>query len=478
MMTPWNQMKRKTNRTKEEETMTTTKVKIEMNQGLPVIISAPQIIGTMWDHNAQALVFECPKELEECDLILLITYPNQKVYSHNLGRERQFILTNALTGVKSWTLQVAFVKGEEFRLGTNGISVSLRSAPTQGEIAGEHIGDVAVLVTGAVVSAELGTEGYRFRNLAGDVIFTLPVGQLPKAMATQLKLTPEDTEDTHAALYIQSSDAGGLNTYDSTARIQLESYQKAQKTNPSGEAAHYGEVLRIDLKHPQAKGAIAIRDAFHRPEENPRTIFWMAGHGEANDSTAQAPNWHNHTSFEIPDEGGMLQTVMEFPFAPFNEPHAYGLPLEEMYVRSIQKLIAAGYGLYVEGLEGDRTVKFCTGRFGTDASRRFAMGIDGTEESGGQAGSNFRISRYNDDGSFRDTVIFAKRANGYVGIGTTSPERILDINGDRIRLRTARTIVSSASTGQTGDICWDENYLYLCVSANKWRRIPLAEEAW
>jgi hypothetical protein len=32
---------------------------------------------------------------------------------------------------------------------------------------------------------------------------------------------------------------------------------------------------------------------------------------------------------------------------------------------------------------------------------------------------------------------------------------------------------SSSAPGQTGDICWDSNYMYVCVSSNKWKRSAL-----
>jgi len=45
--------------------------------------------------------------------------------------------------------------------------------------------------------------------------------------------------------------------------------------------------------------------------------------------------------------------------------------------------------------------------------------------------------------------------------------------GDTMRIVTARTVASSGATGFTGEICWDSNYLYVCVGTNTWRRIPM-----
>ena len=37
---------------------------------------------------------------------------------------------------------------------------------------------------------------------------------------------------------------------------------------------------------------------------------------------------------------------------------------------------------------------------------------------------------------------------------------------------------TSKSSGEKGDFAWDENYLYMCVSNNKWKRIKYDEDNW
>lgn len=63
---------------------------------------------------------------------------------------------------------------------------------------------------------------------------------------------------------------------------------------------------------------------------------------------------------------------------------------------------------------------------------------------------------------------------GDVGLGVTSPSARLDINSNKFRLRTAKTPSSSSGTGNTGDICWDGNYIYVCVATNTWKRSSLS----
>lgn len=70
-------------------------------------------------------------------------------------------------------------------------------------------------------------------------------------------------------------------------------------------------------------------------------------------------------------------------------------------------------------------------------------------------------------------MFFVDGGNNKIGINTNSPAHILDINGDTIRLRNQRTIPASNSLGEPGEICYDANYLYICVGVDTWKRIPL-----
>ena len=81
--------------------------------------------------------------------------------------------------------------------------------------------------------------------------------------------------------------------------------------------------------------------------------------------------------------------------------------------------------------------------------------------------------------SFREnSASYATRlylqAGGNIGFGTTAPTCKADIAGDHMRLRTAKTPSSASDSGNAGDICWDANYLYVCVAANTWKRAALA----
>jgi hypothetical protein len=68
--------------------------------------------------------------------------------------------------------------------------------------------------------------------------------------------------------------------------------------------------------------------------------------------------------------------------------------------------------------------------------------------------------------------------NGNVGIGTTSPTISdgtgLHIAGKIVRIGTTKTPATSDATGNVGEICWDSDYIYVCIATNTWVRAALA----
>jgi len=48
---------------------------------------------------------------------------------------------------------------------------------------------------------------------------------------------------------------------------------------------------------------------------------------------------------------------------------------------------------------------------------------------------------------------------------------MLDMDVNTVRLRQPRTPASGSAPGSVGEICWDSDYLYICVATNTWRRI-------
>jgi len=71
-------------------------------------------------------------------------------------------------------------------------------------------------------------------------------------------------------------------------------------------------------------------------------------------------------------------------------------------------------------------------------------------------------------------TLFVDAATNRVGIGTSSPTNLLDVNDDSIRIRTAKTPSSASDTGTTGQIAWDADYIYVCTATDTWKRVAIA----
>lgn len=50
----------------------------------------------------------------------------------------------------------------------------------------------------------------------------------------------------------------------------------------------------------------------------------------------------------------------------------------------------------------------------------------------------------------------------------------LTTSANKIALGASRTPASATDTGTAGEVCWDANYVYVCVAANTWRRAALS----
>lgn len=97
-------------------------------------------------------------------------------------------------------------------------------------------------------------------------------------------------------------------------------------------------------------------------------------------------------------------------------------------------------------------------------SHSFSSDTDTGMYSGGS-----NILKFSTAGTERASII----ADGKMAIGAITPTALLDINSDTIRLRTAKTPASATAAGNAGDICWDANYIYICVATNTWKRTAL-----
>ncbi len=50
----------------------------------------------------------------------------------------------------------------------------------------------------------------------------------------------------------------------------------------------------------------------------------------------------------------------------------------------------------------------------------------------------------------------------------------LVLNTNRVKIVSSKTPLSASASGDTGQICWDSNYIYVCVNSDIWKRSPLS----
>ena len=50
----------------------------------------------------------------------------------------------------------------------------------------------------------------------------------------------------------------------------------------------------------------------------------------------------------------------------------------------------------------------------------------------------------------------------------------ISIDSNTLRIQSDKTPATAGADGNQGDIAWDANYLYVCVSTNTWKRSGLS----
>lgn len=63
---------------------------------------------------------------------------------------------------------------------------------------------------------------------------------------------------------------------------------------------------------------------------------------------------------------------------------------------------------------------------------------------------------------------------GNFGTGNVNVQNDLTLGGDTLKIATSKTPASASATGTAGEICWDSGFIYVCVSANTWKRVAIA----
>jgi hypothetical protein len=115
--------------------------------------------------------------------------------------------------------------------------------------------------------------------------------------------------------------------------------------------------------------------------------------------------------------------------------------------------------------------------WGTTTGESYVQFGDGTASADNYRGY-MAYSHLNDALTFGTATTERARidSSGRLLVGTSSDSggALFQVNGDRIRVGTAKTPATSGATGTTGEIAWDADYIYVCTATNTWKRSAIA----
>jgi hypothetical protein len=105
--------------------------------------------------------------------------------------------------------------------------------------------------------------------------------------------------------------------------------------------------------------------------------------------------------------------------------------------------------------------------WGTTTGESYVQFGDGTASADNYRGY-MAYSHLNDALTFGTATTERARidSSGRLLVGTSSDSggALFQVNGDRIRVGTAKTPATSGATGTTGEIAWDADYIYVCTA--------------
>lgn len=244
------------------------------------------------------------------------------------------------------------------------------------------------------------------------------------------------------SLSILSSFAGGEDEgqpgqYDSTGRLNLYSYQRA-------DVGSYGENIRRFLMRGNAKSMDTWYfpsggyDANLEPVGAFRPVVWTGAHWQANDGLSN----HKHWSVETPDSTGAIQTRFEVRWGdPTRNDAIAGLNktiiatnLADFVVRCTNGQVLRLSSTLASGAE--KAIEFSHDYEGATQYRRWRLRATGESETGSNAGTNFQLARYGDDGTFIDNPIVVSRSTGNISLGPGLVARRASASASSLSLNT------------------------------------------
>lgn len=99
---------------------------------------------------------------------------------------------------------------------------------------------------------------------------------------------------------------------------------------------------------------------------------------------------------------------------------------------------------------------------------RWTAGRDGIAETGSNAGSNYRILRYDDSGSLLGKAVIIDRATG-----DATFEADAQVEASLILPSGGSVPSTGTDSGVTGQIAWDSSFIYVATSTDSWSRATL-----
>lgn len=257
-----------------------------------------------------------------------------------------------------------------------------------------------------------------------------------------------------AVSFQESKLPGGGIAFPHNERIHLSTDQKWIASE-----GHLSDLIRLQWTAERAKPAISWAD------EKGMDKTAIVSHDKANN-----PEQHDHKHISIETTMSPDGEHKDQLFTRFEIP--YDTDVSEIRTHSSNFNVMDGI-LRVAG-EGNRDIQFANTGENNATTPLWSLRADDSGLAGNNEGGDFNVIRYSDQGEALDSALFVKRSDGNVGVGTNKPMSKLDVNGDSIAIRESKTPASSKAPGNKGDIAWDENYIYVCVAKDTWKRTELS----
>jgi hypothetical protein len=208
--------------------------------------------------------------------------------------------------------------------------------------------------------------------------------------------------------------------------------------------------------------------------ENTTANHWVEGFGAylVNEATSSGSGKNNLYGFwaEITNAGD-CHGIYAFTGIAF-----HNAPNTVTEVDGINAMIQATAGGTITNAKGLWSTIVATGN-NSHVENAYCIYVNNITGNGGSIANSYGLYINALVGNYKWGIYVNDPADNYfagqVGIGTDVPTAALDLNTDTMRLRTSRTPASAGAAGNAGDICWDANYIYVCVAGNTWKRASL-----